>query len=401
MMSLENLISELLLRHNCVVIPSFGGFVAGQIPAVFDTDKGVMMPPRKSLLFNKQLINNDGLLATSYAHHNHLNFEVANFFIKETVQKWQKRLARGERVSIENVGFLYLDAEKNIGFEQDRYSNLLLASYGLSTVHFIPETDIQFIVNEKTGRASIDEPKEITPIQPIEKVEEYIIEEKVESDTEELAPIIELHPKKKAWRYIAAAVLLPIAFYSYWIPTKTDVLKSGMISFSDFNPTHSQKLGEYSFKSVDFSIPKMEVTESIDKLIQSFPEDVDVFAYYYQDDIILPVRLHPEVNEDPIEEKESVSETPKKEVQSKLTTPVKTATPVSTGKHLIVGCFSTEKNANKLVQQLQSKGFKAYIVDVVNGLHRVSAINSSSDSALQNAKIRLDSMQISSWILKK
>jgi hypothetical protein len=128
-MTLENLISELLLRHNCVVIPSFGGFVAGQVPAHFDTEKGVILPPRKSLLFNKQLISNDGLLIATYAKHNHLNYDVAEFFIRDTVKKWQDKLAKGERVSIENVGFLYLDAEKNIGFEQDRYSNLLLASY--------------------------------------------------------------------------------------------------------------------------------------------------------------------------------------------------------------------------------------------------------------------------------
>ena len=160
-MNLESLISELLLRHNCVIIPSFGGFVAGQVPAHFDTDKGVILPPRKSLLFNKQLISNDGLLIATYAKHNHLNYDVAEFFIRDTVKKWHDKLAKGERVSIENVGFLYLDAEKNIGFEQDRYSNLLLASYGLGNVHFIPETDIQFVVNEKTS---------ITP----ENIEEFI-----------------------------------------------------------------------------------------------------------------------------------------------------------------------------------------------------------------------------------
>lgn len=405
-MTLENLISELLLRHNCVVIPSFGGFVAGQIPSHFDSEKGVILPPRKSLLFNKQLISNDGLLIATYAKHNHLNYDVAEFFIRDTVKKWQDKLAKGLRVTIENVGFLYLDAEKNIGFEQDRYSNLLLASYGLANVHFIPETDIQFVVNEKTGRTSIEESKEeivSVPILPEEKID-IPVEEEIQKE-QELAPIIELHPKKKAWKYIAAAVLLPIAFYSYWIPAKSDVLQSGLISIRDFNPASPQKQGVYKQTSYDFSIPNVEQVESVEKLTSTLPEDVDVFAFYYQNDIIIPVRLNKQV----------LPVTP--EVQAQITTLVPTirkndskpvvSTPKkenvnpTSSKHLIVGCFSTADNANKLVSRLKSKGFDAYIVDEVNGLHRVSALNSSNDSALLSTTKRLNALQISTWILKK
>ena len=405
-MTLENLISELLLRHNCVVIPSFGGFVAGQVPAHFDTDKGVILPPRKSLLFNKQLISNDGLLIATYAKHNHLNYDVAEFFIRDTVKKWQEKLAKGERVTIENVGFLYLDAEKNIGFEQDRYSNLLLASYGLANVHFIPETDIQFVVNEKTGRVSIDEPIEVKPITPIQPIVEPIIEEIQVEEKEELAPIIELHPKKKAWKYIAAAVLLPIAFYSYWIPAKSDVLQSGLISFRDFNPASPQKQGNYRPNKIDFIVPKVEQLESIEKLTSTLPEDVDVFAFYYQNDIIIPVRIREEIKEELIKETTNkptvVVTSPKKFVVKPIESETKKEPLlVSSNKHLIVGCFSTVDNANKLVTKLKSKGFDAYIVDEVNGLLRVSALNSSNDSALLSTTKRLNALQISTWILKK
>ena len=409
-MTMEALISELLLRHNCVVIPTFGGFVAGQLPSHFDSDRGIILPPRKSLLFNKQLISNDGLLIATYAKHNHLNFEVAEFFIKETVQKWNEKLARGERITIDNVGFIYLDAEKNIGFEQDRYNNLLLSSYGLSNVHFIPETDIQFIVNEKTGRASIDVPKETAPIKPIqviEPIEEIVQEESIEVE-KELAPIIELNPKRKAWKYIAAAVLLPIAFYSYWIPTKTDVLHSGLVSFQDFNPSHPQQSGIYKYQNIDLSFPKVEEKESIDNLASSLSPDVDVFAFYYQDDIIIPVRLHHEevIENTKLEPISKPIPAPKPVPQTKSVVTknieVKPNLEIQGGnKHLIVGCFSTEENANKLVSKLKSKGFDAYVVDIVNGLHRVSAMNSSSDSALSNASNRLKALQISPWILKK
>jgi uncharacterized protein len=84
-MYIEELIGDLLLRHNCVVIPSFGGFVAGQTSAIFDATKGSIIPPRKSLLFNKQLLNNDGLLAAAYAHAIQVDYN-------EAFQKIQKKM---------------------------------------------------------------------------------------------------------------------------------------------------------------------------------------------------------------------------------------------------------------------------------------------------------------------
>ena len=46
-------------------------------------------------------------------------------------------------------------------------------------------------------------------------------------------------------RYAAASILLPIAFYSFWIPVKTDVLQSGVISLNDFNPFYKKQKGSY------------------------------------------------------------------------------------------------------------------------------------------------------------
>mgnify|MGYP003565138742 CR=1 FL=1 len=39
-MLIEQLIGDLLLRHNCVVVPAFGGFVAKQMSAVIDYKTG-------------------------------------------------------------------------------------------------------------------------------------------------------------------------------------------------------------------------------------------------------------------------------------------------------------------------------------------------------------------------
>ena len=47
MSTVEELIGDLLLRHNCVVIPSFGGFVAKKTSATIDYKNGVIYPPKK------------------------------------------------------------------------------------------------------------------------------------------------------------------------------------------------------------------------------------------------------------------------------------------------------------------------------------------------------------------
>ncbi|MFA9210766.1 MAG: hypothetical protein ACEQR5_03000, partial [Moraxellaceae bacterium] len=143
MHTVEGLIGDLLLQHNCVIVPGFGGFVAQRVSAQIDMEKGIMLPPSKSILFNRQLINNDGLLITSYAARNKVTYPLAESTVEGAVVSWHDALKAGQRVSIDRVGIIFLDQERNICFEQDRYFNLLLESYGLGPVHFVSESDIQ------------------------------------------------------------------------------------------------------------------------------------------------------------------------------------------------------------------------------------------------------------------
>jgi hypothetical protein len=61
-MQLNKQIIDLLFEHDCVIIPGFGGFVAQYSSASFEEISQSFVPPSKSILFNKNLINNDGLL---------------------------------------------------------------------------------------------------------------------------------------------------------------------------------------------------------------------------------------------------------------------------------------------------------------------------------------------------
>ena len=399
-MYIEELIGDLLLRHNCVVIPTFGGFVAGQTSATFDATKGTINPPRKSLLFNKQLINNDGLLIAAYAHATKKSYQESNDYIQKQIQHWHHKLDAGERISIDRVGFIFLDSERNLAFEQDRFHNLLLASFGLGKVHFVSQEDLQLIVQQENFTLSgepLIESEDLAPIfeLPIKNFEE------IEVASDEKKPIRSIN-SKKIWKYAIAAALLPVCFYTYWIPMKTKVLESGILSFQDFNPFHISQDGLYNKETLDFRINHNIGESELDKILRDLPKDVEVFSYPVDSDLYVPVKI--KENSSP-----RIVVNPPLVIQKNLPIPFKTSTIATTVQnnsttiksgHLIVGCFSTELNAKNLITQLKQKGFNAYIVDVKNGLHRVSACKSTSDSVLISAKEKLSPLQISGWILR-
>ena len=128
---------------------------------------------------------------------------------------------------------------------------------------------------------------------------------------------------------------------------------------------------------------------------------MEVFSYPVDSDLYVPVKIKEHITP-------KVAVNPVVVIPKPLPTPVKPSTnstntvnsATSKAGHLIVGCFSTEQNAKKLISELKQKGFNAYIVDVKNGLHRVSACKSTSDSALNSAKEKLSPLQISGWILR-
>lgn len=372
MISVEQLIGDLLLRHNCVIVPAFGGFVAKQTSASIDYKTGTMFPPKKSLLFNRQLINNDGLLISEFATANSISYETAQKAVLDITGLWLDALKRGERVVLDKVGHLYFDPERNICFEQDRFFNLLLQSYGLGKVHFISEEDVQAATTIKARNEQVE-----TPIRAIEFA-------KVE--TMESEPTVIVHPaiKKgtKVWRYVAAACLLPIGFYSFWIPMRTDVLESGMLSIKDFNPFYHSADGKYN--SHELKLEELPAADkSLEEMVAELPSDIEVLSFPFDDDMYIPVKVKENVNTN--------SDNPSDH----------TIDAVSYGNvHFIVGCFGNTTNAENLVKKLSAIGFNAAIAGEVNGLTRVSAGSAQSEVALQEIIRKAQSLGYSGWVLK-
>lgn len=344
MIPFEEVICQLILRHNCVVLPNFGGFVSKTISAQIDFEKGILQAPYKQLLFNRNLINDDGLVLAEYARLNGLYYQEGVSQLTDFTGKLNADLAQGKQVSIPKLGIFSKDADGIVRFEQDRHFNLLLSSYGLSNVTFVPNT-----VQEET-----------LIIQ--------FVPETTEAQT--------LKNPTKFWKYAAAACLLPFAFYSFWIPMKTDVLHSGLISYKDFNPLRGKVEAQYAKKQVT-PFNKIVLNESkIEEQLKAV-EPGKIGLYQYDESTVFAVKL-PNAETKPVLVQQEI-------VQANF--------------EFVVGCFSDERNANNFVQKLQADGFNAHILPG-GTLIRVSAGSAANQSEIQAIQSKVSSKGIEGWICK-
>jgi hypothetical protein len=218
----------------------------------------------------------------------------------------------------------------------------------------------------------------------IRTLDPAVTEEGSEKSGSEGQTIIE-HPEvqrnRKVWKYVAAAAcILPIAFYSVWIPTKTDAIQSGMLSISDFNPFHVSHEAAYQKTTTDYTAIFPSVEKSLEDEINEASES-DVYSLQLDDDLNIPVRVErPEVE---------VPVTPSLEL-------VATANAFD----CIVGCFSSQTNAQNMISSLKARGFDARQVDISNGLYRISAGATQTEAEALQLVATINAQGFNGWILR-
>lgn len=380
MISLDKIIADLLIQHNCVIVPGFGGFVAKEQSARIDHTRGIMIPPSKSVLFNSKLTNNDGLIISEYKELNKLTYSHAEAVINDSVIGWKSHLDSGLRVEIDRVGHLYKNSEEKICFEQDRSFNLLLSAFGLGNVVFIPESAIE---EEHELLIAGTEPQEV-------KIIELAGRPKTDVIGKDATVLASVAPKRKSktFRYVAAACLLPIAFYSIWIPVKTDVLESRVLSLKDFNPFTKTEAPSYVERSTELGVKTLTNLQSFEATIASLPDDVAVCSYKISEEKYVLINLHdadptdnpPQVTENQINAQPDVVE--------------------ANAMNFIVGCFGDKANAENLVKKLRGQGMDARVVDNSGGLHRVTAGSSISEEAMNEIISTAKGLGYDGWVLK-
>ena len=133
--TIEHYISNLLYLHDCVIIPGFGGFVGNKKSAFIHPVSGIIYPPSKELLFNKNLTQNDGLLATHIAKQENIDLSETSSLNEDFVQSIQTELNSRSAFKLQKVGTFTKGKEENISFLQDKNQNYNLASFGMQANH--------------------------------------------------------------------------------------------------------------------------------------------------------------------------------------------------------------------------------------------------------------------------
>jgi hypothetical protein len=127
-------IEELLYRYNCVVVPEFGAFLTQNKPAYIHRATNTISPPAKLISFNEQLSSNDGLLVSYMASAEEFSYEEMLKNVLEESKHWKQQLHKGERLTLDNIGELWLNREGKIQFQPAKKVNYLTSSFGLSSI---------------------------------------------------------------------------------------------------------------------------------------------------------------------------------------------------------------------------------------------------------------------------
>ncbi|MDC0459662.1 SPOR domain-containing protein [Crocinitomicaceae bacterium] len=319
MTNLDSVLFDLLVHHNCVIIPEFGGFIAKRVSSQIDFEKGIILPPSKHLLFNRFLTADDGLLISSFVQAQKEDYDSIKIKLSNFVTELDKRLSNGEEVVFKHIGTLKRSENGNYTFKQDRSFNLLADAYGLKELDFVS-------------------------VQEVKEEQEEVVADAIPVSVPNVKKSIGV---RKILRYAAAACILPLAFYSFWIPFKSDFFSSGMISVNDFNPFYKKELGRYepipSKQIIKEQIKnEVQVVSELNPITQ-FEETVDV------DKTVIVEELNPE----------------------KVNLKAESSTKVIYNKQFIVGCFAVKENAVNYQNKIEADGFFP-VISKSGRLYRVS-----------------------------
>lgn len=126
-------ISDLLFLHDCVIIPDFGGFICNYKSAYIDGNSGLICPPSKEILFNRNLVHNDGLLVNWIADKENISYEKAAIQLTLFTEDLKIRLNQKQRISFGNIGEFYTDRRFNVLFESCK-NNFFAEAFGMEPI---------------------------------------------------------------------------------------------------------------------------------------------------------------------------------------------------------------------------------------------------------------------------
>lgn len=237
-MEIAGYIAELIYKHDCVIIPDFGGIIANPSGTYLNTITEQITPPSKSLAFNRDLKNNDGLLANYIVEKTGISYTDALATIKEYVREIWGKLDSINNYDIKEVGTFFLNKDSKLQFIPSRRANYLTESYGL-----FPVKAKKVVKDEEKAEVKpIPTPERIKPTKTIVADRPAIEQEEIELDE---VVTIKRSPKRVLINTMVAALAIITFGFSFLIAGNT-VLKdtkvgsmvdlSGLLHSSEITP---------------------------------------------------------------------------------------------------------------------------------------------------------------------
>lgn len=160
-MKIEQHISQLLYRYQCVTVPEFGAFLTETRPAQLHEASHTFFPPKKTVLFNANIKNNDGLLANHIAQVEKISFETAVNRIADEVHVWKNNLQIYGGISLHAIGELFFNSENSLVFTPSHQINYLPEAFGLTS--YVSPAIKRVVYKQETEALEEKAPITLTP----------------------------------------------------------------------------------------------------------------------------------------------------------------------------------------------------------------------------------------------
>ncbi len=360
--SVEICLRELLFVQECVIIPGFGGFLTKYKSADIDYLKYTITPPTKSISFNRQLRNDDGLLVNTFSMLNGVSFSEANLFVRKWVNQLEATLKANTTFTLAQIGTFEWDAlGSTISFVPDVTENYLTESYGFPVIIAKP---VFRNTHAADNTAVVVKPESIIT----EIIEEPILAEPFlnsECVEDEFSPIA-VKPMNTRTLLLAcfgvfSLAIMALPFFGFH-SDKMNLNEANVLSaFTSVFPSKSVEIAPLVLDNI--ASPELSVVNEVK--------------------IVEPVFI---VQEEKQEEVVRAVEVVKEEVA--IATPVVEETATNTKYVVIMGAFKDRRNAEKLTVTIASESNRLNVKLIPNGKVSYVAILAGNTETSAAAKLK-------------
>lgn len=373
MTNIQSHIARLLYTHNYVVVPGLGSFIGSTVKAKISSHQLIISPPKKQIVFNPELVQDDGLLIQTLAESWGVDLNKARETLDLKVSNWKEKLSNGKELVFDEIGKIFLNQQGKAVFKQFYVSNFLIPSYGLEIARAQPLNYLK--VGSGYG---------------------------LESNGPKTVVIQKLPVSYKRFKAVSIGLIVLLSVSAVYL------------SMLSFNPKLVDEAGFNffnvpvdSFEQYDPNSsndqPLEEVYERLEELIALNEAQKELEASNNKE---ISTSSEPELDDENTEndsETESAKETDSESEPVLEESKVNTAEPTQRAQyHVIVSSLDNLVKINDAVKKYKVKGYDPIIIPTPKGGYRVSLGGfGSRDSAETFQKNISNDNNIDGWILKR